>query len=230
MIGAWRNKRNLKNKPQLLVPFIIYHGNEVWKVEKMETYFGEIPGSFLRFLPSFDIIFEHISKMPDSVILACKTSFLIRTLLTLKHSHDKAYLREHFAELLFWDFNNEKDELSIFFFKAHFVYLSATSKISKDEIKKQITEIEINNNLKTRAMYAHEIIEKEAREEGKKEGLEEGLEIGLEKGLKKSVIALWQNDTEPYMVANFLNLEIEQVERFIAEFKNEKMGNKNGNE
>jgi predicted transposase YdaD len=80
----------------------------------------------------------------------------------------------------------------------------------------------MNNNLKTRAMYAHEIIEKEAREEGKKEGLEEGL--------KKSVIALWQNDIEPYMVANFLNLEIEQVERFIAEFKNEKMGNKNGNE
>lgn len=46
-------------------------------------------------------------------------------------------------ELLFWNFDNKKDELSIYFFRAHFVYLSATSKISKDEVQKQITNLKI---------------------------------------------------------------------------------------
>jgi predicted transposase/invertase (TIGR01784 family) len=205
MIGGWRNKRNAKDKPVLLIPFIIYHGKEVWKIEAMQTYFGDIPGKYLRFLPSFDIIFCHVSQMPDSVILACKTSFLVRMLLTLKHSHDKKYLNEHFAELLFWDVNEEKDELSIFFFKAHFVYLSSTSGITKEEIKERINKID--NDLKSKSMYAHEIIEKEAEEKG------------IEKGIELSAIKLWQNDVAPSMISNILGLPIERVEFLIAEFK-----------
>ena len=207
MIGRWRNIRKAQGKPELLVPFFIYHGKETWEIKKMETYFGEIPGSYLRFLPSFDIIFTHITSVPDELILAFSSSFLIRTFLTLKHSHDKEYLREHFAELLFWNFDNKKDELSIYFFRAHFVYLSATSKISKDEVQKQITNLKIDDNLKSRAMYAHEIIEKEAEERGRQEERQE------------RVIKLWQKGMESSMISNIMDLTIEQIEQIIAAFQ-----------
>ncbi len=130
-------------------------------------------------------------------------------MLTLKHSHDKKYLNEHFAELLFWNVNEEKDELSIFFFKAHFVYLSAASGIKKEEIKERINKID--NNLKSKAMYAHEIIERDAKERGRQEGRQEGIEL--------SAIKLWQNDVSPSMISNMLDLPIKRVEFLIAEFK-----------
>jgi predicted transposase/invertase (TIGR01784 family) len=207
MIGRWRNKRKAEGKPELLVPIIIYHGTETWEIQKMETYFGDVPGSFLRFLPSFDILFTHITNLPDAIILACASSFLRRTFLTLKHSHDKEYLREHFAELLFLDFNASKDENSIFFFKAHYVYLSVSSKISKTDIKKKIKEIDMGHKSKLRELYAHEIIELEAKEEGRQEER------------KKNAIRLWQNGIDIPLISNITDMSVEQIEQLIADFK-----------
>ena len=95
------------------------------------------------------------------------------------------------------------------------VYLSATSKISDEEVEKQIKEIEINNNLKTRAMYAHEIIEKKAEDRGRQEGLERG----RQQERQERVIKLWQKGMESSMISNIMDLSIAQVDEIISAFK-----------
>ena len=46
-----------------------------------------------------------------------------------------------------------------------------------------------------------------------------GSEIGIEKGIAISAVRLWKNGVEPPMIANLLDLPIEDVERIIAESK-----------
>ncbi len=50
-------------------------------------------------------------------------------------------------------------------------------------------------------------------------GNEKGVEKGVEKGIAISAVRLWKNGVEPPMIANLLDLPIEDVERIIAESK-----------
>ena len=54
-------------------------------------------------------------------------------------------------------------------------------------------------------------------------GFERGFEQGFEQGRKeertKNVLSIWQKGIEPPMIANLLNLLIEEVEQIIAEFQ-----------
>lgn len=54
---------------------------------------------------------------------------------------------------------------------------------------------------------------------GNEKGVEKGVEKGIEKGIAISAVRLWKNGVEPPMIANLLDLPIEDVERIIAESK-----------
>ena len=69
----------------------------------------------------------------------------------------------------------------------------------------------MNNNLNMRAMYAHEIIEKEAEDRGFQQGLQQALE--------RNVVIFWQKNIPPSMISYLFDLPIKQVYRFIAEFQ-----------
>jgi hypothetical protein len=69
----------------------------------------------------------------------------------------------------------------------------------------------MNNNLNMRAMYAHEIIEKEAEDRG--------FQQGLQQAFKRNVVILWQKNMPPSFIAYLLDLPIKQVYRFIAKFQ-----------
>jgi predicted transposase YdaD len=56
---------------------------------------------------------------------------------------------------------------------------------------------------------------------GSEKGHQEGHQEGLQEERKKNVLSMWQNGIEPPMIANLLNLPIEQIDRIIAEFQNE---------
>ncbi len=48
-----------------------------------------------------------------------------------------------------------------------------------------------------------------------------GLEKGIKEGRQKSVLSLWRNGIEPPIIANLLNLPIEEIEQIIAQYQNE---------
>ena len=54
---------------------------------------------------------------------------------------------------------------------------------------------------------------------GNDKGVVTGVEIGIKKGIAISAVRLWKNGVELPMIANLLDLLIEDVERIIAESK-----------
>ena len=56
-----------------------------------------------------------------------------------------------------------------------------------------------------------------------------GFEKGLKEARQKSVLNLRQNGIEPMMIANLLNLPIEEVEQIIAEYQTENVDKSNKN-
>ena len=56
-------------------------------------------------------------------------------------------------------------------------------------------------------------------------GNEKGRKEGREEGRTKNVLSIWQEGIEPLVIARWLDLPIEQVERIIAKFQGENAEN-----
>jgi hypothetical protein len=57
---------------------------------------------------------------------------------------------------------------------------------------------------------------------GTEKGLEKGVEKGVEKERRQNVINMWLKGITPAMISNLLDLPLEQIERFITDFQNER--------
>ena len=158
----------------------------------------------MRFLPSFDFIFINLQKYSDKVIRGFDSIFLQKSLLSFKHHLDKTYLQEHIVELIFKGYDHEITEQMRSFMRMITVYLTAVSGMSSGEIKEKVNKSD--NNLKSEAMSIFEEIE------------QKGIEEGIEKGVEKTLLKLWHKGMEPNIIANYLDLEIEQVEKIIRIF------------
>ena len=78
--GAWRTQIAETKQPVLMIPIILYHGQEKWELESFESYFGDIDPEFLCYLPAFSIIFVNMQKYSDKVIRSFDSIFLQKTL------------------------------------------------------------------------------------------------------------------------------------------------------
>ena len=107
---TWRQQTASNEDPILTIPIVLYHGLKAWKLEPMESYFGDLEADSLRFLPSFDFIFINLQKYSDEKIRALDSIFLQKSLLAFKHHLDKTYLQEHIVEIIFKGYDDEITE------------------------------------------------------------------------------------------------------------------------
>ena len=206
---TWRQQTAAGEDPILTIPIVLYHGLKTWELEAMESYFGDLEADFLRFLPSFDFLFINLQKYSDEKIRALDSIFLQKSLLAFKHHLDKTYLKEHVVEIIFKGYDDEITEQMRRFMRMITVYLTSLSGMSSSEIKEKINESD--NILKSKAMTIFDEVEQK--------GIDKGLEQGRTQGIEKSAIKLWQKGIQPSMIANLLDLSIEQVQKLIADFQ-----------
>ena len=163
-----------------VIPVILYHGKEVWKVRRFSGYFEGIDETFCRFIPEFEYLLTDLSKYSDEEIKAKvfnKASLEI-ALLIMRNIFNERELERNLKD--FFEIGRQyfEEEEGLKFLESVIRYLYSSTEIEVDKVVNTIKEISGRGGelVMTTAM---KLIEK-GKIEGKIEGLKEAIELGLE--------------------------------------------------
>ena len=92
-------KKLPKIRLKVILPIVLYHGKNKWKVPNFEDMFGKVPDFLKRFLPIFELIVIDLSKYSDQTILDTNAGLLVNALLLFRHSFDPEYLSKNVETL-----------------------------------------------------------------------------------------------------------------------------------
>ncbi len=92
----WTTLLQNEEKPLMVLPIILFHGKQRWKVKKMADYFLGLPKELRPYLGNFQYILVNLSRCSDQELIQLRLGFLAYGLLTMKHSSDKTFLMEQF--------------------------------------------------------------------------------------------------------------------------------------
>ena len=90
---TWQKEQ--KQPFTLIIPIILYHGNEQWTKKTFSDYFQLPDKNLQRYIPNFEYILNDLSKYSDEEILKLEVGVLMTTLLLFKHKGDKDFLLQH---------------------------------------------------------------------------------------------------------------------------------------
>ena len=205
IVNSWDNDLAQNRKPRIVVPIILYHGKQKWKVKNINNYFDVTPDSpFFQYLPKFDYHLTDLSHYSDKEILNLSGNFLINGLILLKHKRDREYLLKN-IEIVFIHIELYQDEEGKSFVKSMFIYIFDAFGLTQQLINELIEEIK-----KTKPM-AHITFDK-FMETKRKEGEVIGIKKEKENSRKKQIaaqIAVIENILRKF--PNLTNLEIAQI-------------------
>jgi hypothetical protein len=161
-----RDKKN-KKFPGIVVPIIIYNGQDAWRKKKIYDRFESfLPQEVLSFLPNPRYLVIDLHDLPDEVIRnAIDLGALRGAYLALKHGHEESYFKDEIKNLLkFADGFDTKDLLDSFI-QMLLEYIQRRSKLSETEIH----NIVLNSNdkdMRTKIKTVFEGIEERATAAG----------------------------------------------------------------
>jgi hypothetical protein len=142
-----------------VVPVVLYHGLERWRIRPPHHYFKGLPKSLRRFVKAPDYILIDISRFSKKKILSLRRGYLVNTLLILKYYKNERYLLHNTREIfMHGDFYNSTEEgrnfihsLLVYFFE-----------LTKFDSKKAIAAIhEIHKPNHSVPMSTYEQLQKE---------------------------------------------------------------------
>jgi len=163
MLDAWDEQLKQKKDLTLIIPILIYHGEENWHQRDMSSYFGDsIPEEFLAYLPSFDYIFTNVTAMNNAQILALGEGLLVNAFLMLKHIHHPAYIIEN-PQLIF--INLAPPQSPQDFIIVLFAYFLKNTELAQEKIQNFIRTLPAALN--QTVMSTYEMILEEGRKEGR---------------------------------------------------------------
>ena len=102
MLNIWDISLKQKEKLPVVIPIIIYHGIEKWKVKPLHSYFDNIDEDLMPFIPNFAYILSDLSMYSNEEIKnkVFKRILLKTALIILKNSYSPDKLIEALDEIL----------------------------------------------------------------------------------------------------------------------------------
>lgn len=130
----------------------------------------------VKYLPSFDYHLIDLNDYTDEQILSLKKSFLINSLLALKHKNDSEYVRKY-AKRIFQNLDLfEGTQYNTLFVRTLIIYIMLSSQINTMEIM-EIAEKMLPKGSEARINSTFENLIETGREQGLEQGLEQGAVI-----------------------------------------------------
>ncbi len=197
MVGIWEGPLKRKNKPPLILPVIVYNGQEEWPKQTLVDYFPEADESLVKYLPDFEYILTDLKKIPDEFIIGLKAGILINTLLSLKHIWDEQYLINKIGIILTGlDGSAEEDERRNFV-RSILVYIFGSMEMNAgkaeliiENFPKSVNKIAMSTLeqlVEKRVEAKVQMLLQQGLQEGLQQGLQEGLQQGLQEGLQQGL-------------------------------------------
>lgn len=176
MCRIWENDRS-KDIPEKLtpiIPIVIYHGKEAWKIKSFNHIFKFQDKTTRHFIPEINYLFSNLNDWSDKQILTLDTGLIKHAALALIHSRslgntiDKCLKILKIRDSLYY----QNPERAKYFIRTTFVYLLKTKQESEDIIMKTIEHIQEDTSQEVMTAYDHIILK------GEKRGIEKGIEKG----------------------------------------------------
>ena len=202
--GMLKQVRN-GEKPSMIIPVLLYHGRDKWEYRTLKDLFADIEPGWRKYLPDFDYIYHNLGEVPDEQLEMLNNNFLKASLLALKHSFEKEWLKANATRLLVWSGDAAEN-----LYKGFFVYLVGRGKIERDKILK-IMEV-LPSSVKEKAKNALD----EFREEGLQEGLQKGVQKQTEKVVRNLVRTTALTDEQ---IAEAAEVSVDYVAKIRGEMK-----------
>ena len=192
LLKIWET--NIKQTERLMpvIPVILYHGKEEWKVRKFSEYFEGMDETFCRFVPEFEYIFTDLSKYSNEDIkkkVFRKVSLEI-SLLIMRNIFNENELESNLKDFFEIGRHYFEEEEGLRFLESVIRYLYSSTEIEVSKVVNTIKEIsekggEISMTTAAKLIEKGKIEgeregERKGRIEGKIEGLKDAIEIGLE--------------------------------------------------
>ncbi|WP_028309770.1 Rpn family recombination-promoting nuclease/putative transposase [Desulfitibacter alkalitolerans] len=198
MLEIWEVKVKKENSNELpvVIPLVIYHGKDNWKVKttlgEMIKGYADLPEEVKKYVPNYEYLLYDISKYTDDEI---KGEVQLRILLTIfrdifkkdNKSISETILRaaESLREL-------DDKQKGIEYFETFMRYIfNAGQKLTKKDIDDIIKKIETTYPEGSEVvMNLAEQLKQEGREEGREEGKMKGIKEGETRALAKTAVRL----------------------------------------
>jgi predicted transposase/invertase (TIGR01784 family) len=164
----WSTQVQGCTKPTMVLPVVLYHGQQKWKKKGLDEYFGNLPEPLRPFLGGFDYVLIDLSRHTDLELLKLRIGFLAYGLLTMKHSADKTYLAEQFVVIFERGEEFLKTESGRNFVEHLFVYYARISELGGENLKKKVTQ-NFSRKMQTATLSTYDQIKLEGELKGKRE-------------------------------------------------------------
>ncbi|MDP5172908.1 MAG: Rpn family recombination-promoting nuclease/putative transposase, partial [Bacteroidia bacterium] len=200
-----------------VVPIIVYHGKQKWKIRTVASYFEGMDAQLTRFVPEFQYLLNDLSNYSPEELLAMDGSWAKRAFVALKASRWQKTIEglEHiFAGITEW----EVQHALVDFFDVVLVYLLQSGnpqEQTQEEIMRAINKIDSPAREKVLSTYDQVILwgKEEGREEERIRNHFQVFKKGVPMGLPMAdLITLTEVSEETALVWYTLLLENPEAE------------------
>lgn len=162
-------QKQIENKEELsiIIPVLLYHGKGKWKYQTLTALFKNPEPEWNQYLPDFEYVYNNLGDISDEQAETLTNRFLLASVLALKHSFEKEWLKLNAQRILLL-ITEESEKLQ----KSFVIYLFSNSGLEEKAIEEILQFLPIN--LKDTIMNTLDIFV----EKGKKIGIEKGIQIG----------------------------------------------------
>ncbi|MCF6147393.1 MAG: Rpn family recombination-promoting nuclease/putative transposase [Candidatus Kuenenia sp.] len=191
LLKIWET--NIKqNEPfNVVIPVVLYHGQEKWKHRRFSEYFACIDEALYRFIPEFEYLLTDLSNYSNEEIKdsAFRRVSLQIAMLLMRNIYDEKYLEDKLKG--FFEIGRQyfEEEEGLRFLESVIRYLYNASDIAEERVIDTLKEISEEGG-KLSMTIAARLIEKgkmAGREEGRMEGEREGERKGRIEGIKEAI-------------------------------------------
>ncbi len=198
-----------KEKLNVVIPIIIYHGKEEWQVRSLYDYFEGIDDILKMYIPNFAYQFTNLGDYEDDKLISMGIGKLLNVFLAMTHIRDTQYIRNNFESIFIFAEeylpNNEN------FLHLIFVYLYKNIELSGSEMENIVNTIQ--SPIKKLAMSTYDLLIDKGRQEGIEKGIEKGKQEGAsEKEFQFTNSLLSSSDFDNAKIATLVGVSIEYVQ------------------
>jgi predicted transposase/invertase (TIGR01784 family) len=175
-----------KERLTVVIPILIYHGEEKWKVRPFFDYFEGIDEDLKRYIPNFDYNLTVLSDYADEELINMGIGKLLNVFLAMSHIRNIDYIINNFETIFTYAEEDLKNNQYLDFFQSIFFYLFKNIEVTDEELAKAV--LTINQPLKSFTMSAYDMLVAKGVSQGIIQGTEKGFEKGIVQGIEKGIV------------------------------------------
>ena len=204
-------------RPELIIPFLFYHGKSKWKPASLQDFFSSIPASLQEYIPTIPFIYEDLKRYSLEALEGIRQSQIKAAVLTWYYGHSKEEVLANFSRILGLAGEEEGN-----FLETVTVYIFSVIKITEEEFTQTINDMAEQKKEKVLTLYDRIVDrglqqgKRQGLQEGKRQGLQEGKRQGLHQGMSEIIQRLFRKGMTELEIAEATGLDIIEVKHFLV--------------